>query len=260
MPEFTKPIGLTSPHTRGKRCRDAQWLLDGHNRFHEDYLLGAKVDGEWGPLSAQAADRARYRLGYPQQYVKSGRFGQQIYDYLRTDGNHKRLPLAYRLRRAYRLRKLTAASSHKLKALAAALADAKAGVRESPPGTNLQKYGAAYGLNGLPWCAMAVWYWFSRTGKIAWRTAWAYAFEDWGRRGWYRMSITRNPEPGDIVVYHHGQGHVGIFYRWVNRDSGHFQAVEGNTSNGGSQDNGGAVLIRDRWTNWAPTTFVRVGV
>jgi hypothetical protein len=257
MGEFTDPLALTSPHMKGQRVRDAQWLLSGNNRFKENYRC--VVDGDWGTGSAAAADRARYRLGYPLRQYQTGRFGQQIYDYLRTDGKHKRLPPEYQVRRAWRLRLLAQQNTHKVKALNLALADARAGVTESPYGSNRQKYGVAYGMNGVPWCMEAVWYWFKQTGPTPWKTAWAYQPEIWGRAGWYHLSITHHPEPGDIVVYHHGQGHVGIFRRWISQSDGTFEAVEGNTSVHGSQDNGGAVLVRTRHLSWAPTVFVRVG-
>ena len=32
------------------------------------------------------------------------------------------------------------------------------GVLENPAGSNRQKYGEAYGMNGQPWCVMFVWW------------------------------------------------------------------------------------------------------
>lgn len=38
------------------------------------------------------------------------------------------------------------------------------GVKESPAGSNNQKYGAWYGLNGVPWCAIFVSWVFNAAG------------------------------------------------------------------------------------------------
>jgi len=65
------------------------------------------------------------------------------------------------------------------------------------------------------------------------------------RANLYGLSVTSNPEPGDIVVYTHGQGHIGLFDKWINRVRGEFQTVEGNTSFG-SDSNGGQVMVRQR--------------
>ena len=130
--------------------------------------------------------------------------------------------------------------------------------------SNHVKYGEWYGLDHEPWCAMFVTWCFVMAGdkKVfsrGSRTAYAYWTEYVARSGHPLLHITSSPEPGDIVVYHHRQGHTGIFRRWTNRSAGEFEAVEGNTSNGGSQDNGGAVLVQRRITSWVPTVFVKVG-
>lgn len=39
------------------------------------------------------------------------------------------------------------------------------GYSESPPNSNLTKFGEWYGLNGQPWCVMAPAYWFSKAGE-----------------------------------------------------------------------------------------------
>lgn len=252
---YSNPIVLSSPHERGARVRDAQYLMNGHSFFAVDWLKGP-VDGDWGLESAQAADAARWALGYPEPLCHTGVFGQQLYDHLRTDGNRKKLPLVYLARRRARAR---LAQSVKLKALQGAIS--QIGVTEDPPGSNRQKYGVWYGLNGAFWCAIFVTYCQvvfggdTRIFRRGNRSAWAYWVENMARQGLYGLRITSNPEPGDIVVYHHNDGHTGIFEKWISRKSGTFYAIEGNTS-AGSDDNGGAVERRKRSLSWAPTVFV----
>lgn len=45
------------------------------------------------------------------------------------------------------------------------LARADLGYTENPPGSNLTKYGEAYGMNGVPWCVEALWFWFNEAGE-----------------------------------------------------------------------------------------------
>lgn len=264
-----RTLHLTSPNMKGQDVKDAQYLLSGRNRFKQNFHPG-KLDGQFGEGTAAATSRAKYWLGYPKPSTNTDRFwsrvfGAKLYSYLlpKEHKGWKSLPLSYRVRRAARLKAGSQPASVKANALKIALAEAAQHIHESPWGSNNVKYGQWYGLNRNPWCAMFVTYCFVHAGdKKIFRqgayTAYAYAPEYSARAGHPYLSITSSPEPGDIVVYHHGQGHIGIFYRWTNRAAGQFQAVEGNTSNGGSQDNGGAVLIQNRDTGWVPTVFVHV--
>lgn len=110
MSEFSEPIVYNE---RGKRVRDAQSMLNGNNFFERDFMAGG-ADGIWGKNSMSAADLARYVLGYPEEYCKTGRFGQQLADYLRADGNRKTLPPAFLARRITRL---AAAARHRVPGL-----------------------------------------------------------------------------------------------------------------------------------------------
>lgn len=55
----------------GPRVRDAQWLLTGHNVFHETFLHGGRsaIDGSVGPATAKAFHDAKWLLGYPASEV-----------------------------------------------------------------------------------------------------------------------------------------------------------------------------------------------
>ena len=44
------------------------------------------------------------------------------------------------------------------------VADQEVGVTEYPSGSNKQKYGEAYGLNGQPWCVIFCWYCMDKAG------------------------------------------------------------------------------------------------
>jgi hypothetical protein len=63
-------------------------------------------------------------------------------------------------------------------------------------------------------------------GTIANKSASAYFLGDYARsHGW----VTNFPQPGDVVVYHLGQGHVGIVERVISTQT--FDAIEGNEGN-----------------------------
>ena len=120
------------------------------------------------------------------------------------------------------------------------------GVLESPAGSNRQKYGEAYGMNGQPWCMMFVWWVFHEAGfnlyKTASCTTMANRYKAAGQ--W----VTAGYKPGDIVMFDFsGQRskteHVGIVER-VNAD-GSLVTIEGNTGTT-NQANGGAVMRRTR--------------
>lgn len=123
------------------------------------------------------------------------------------------------------------------------------GYTESPPGSNRTKFGAWYGMDGQPWCAMFVSYCAAKAealgvGKFAYTPTFAAAFRASGRFG------TR-PRVGAIAFFDFPDSvdriqHVGIVES-VN-DDGSVTTIEGNTSpgDGGSQSNGGGVYRRVR--------------
>ena len=145
------------------------------------------------------------------------------------------------------------------------VARADLGYTESPANSNMTKYGEAYGMNGVPWCVEALWFWFNRAGE-------RMAFFGGGKTAscstllrWYREQGLTVPvsevQVGDIVILNfHGTKdteHCGLVVDTSIRLDPKTGApefvvtVEGNTSPGleGSQDNGGCVALknRDRW-------------
>ena len=139
------------------------------------------------------------------------------------------------------------------------IARADLGYTESPPNSNRTKYGEAYGMNGVPWCVMALWYWFNKAGE-------RMAFFGGGKTAscstllmWYQNMEQTVPveqvQVGDIVILNFSgtkdTQHCGLVTevnRWaVTRELMQIQTIEGNTSVNGSQDNGGMVAEKTRY-------------
>lgn len=130
------------------------------------------------------------------------------------------------------------------------MAEAQVGGREDPPGSNRQKYGEAYGVNGVPWCIQFLWWIFAQSGESGAfyggkKTASAGELLRWAKKAGRTKppaQITR----GDLVILcFDGSGdtqHGGI----VMSPQGYtFITIEGNTS-ATSEDNGGAVCVKTR--------------
>jgi hypothetical protein len=252
----TKTYGLTSPTQRGDGVADLQRALVT-NPFAVFYV--GEVDGEFGPLTAQACARAKWLLGYPQAEVKQTG-GKTLYAYLREA---QPLPATYAAKRRYRLWKERNRGAIRQRALEEARRHV--GVKESPPGSNDVYFSRWYDLLG-PWCAMFVTYCYVTAGSKGFKRGayWAYCpyLLAAARAGENGASITRDPQPGDIVLYLDSTGlafHVGIFERWLDKASGRFQSIEGNTSSSSDSD-GGAVEVRDRSTGSMRCVFVSMAL
>lgn len=144
------------------------------------------------------------------------------------------------------------------------------GNTESPAGSNNTKYGAAYGLQGQPWCVIFLWWLFREAGESAAFFGGAKTASCGTLLRWYREQGQTVPvsevQPGDIVILNfHGTKdteHCGLVVDrtivWdgsgnVNNPDSFFsvfsiKTIEGNTSPGeeGSQDNGGCVALKRR--------------
>ena len=133
------------------------------------------------------------------------------------------------------------------------VARADLGYTENPPGSNRTKYGEAYGMNGVPWCVEALWFWFDQAGE-------RMAFFGGGKTAscsvllrWYKEQGLTVPvedvQVGDIVLlnFHGGKDpeHCGLV---VETYGVAIFVIEGNTSPGleGSQNNGGCVALKQR--------------
>src|SRR3954471_7424874 len=84
-------------------------------------------------------------------------------------------------------------------------ARAEIGTRETPRESNKQKYGAWYGMNGQPWCAMFVSWVLHQSGvDLRITTDKGFSYCPYGvswfkARGLWRSS--RLSKPGDVVFY-----------------------------------------------------------
>jgi hypothetical protein len=239
-------LAVSSPRTTGPEVKEAQRLLK-HNAFDEDFLEG-DVDGTFGPETGRACKRAKYRLGFAKGNIEPN-YGSTLERLLKGDRD---LTEGMKKRR----RERTSDRHEQIRQQALAFAKKNLGVEEHPAGTNKQKFGEWYGVNGEPWCAMFV----SRCYDAAFgerrgfvKRGSRYAFVPFlmaaaveGERG---LDQTRNPQPGDIVCYQfdadENADHIGLFEKWTNKSAGRFDAIEGNTSSA-SNSNGGQVKRQHR--------------
>lgn len=125
------------------------------------------------------------------------------------------------------------------------------GPAEDPPGSNRTKYGAYWGLDGQPYCAMGVAWAYVQAGAplaIGDGGFWAYVpfgYEYARQRG----EFTDSPQRGDVVLYGDAgdQTHTGLFEAWTG--PGEFTAIEANTASDDDTD-GIYVARRHRGTWW----------
>jgi hypothetical protein len=137
------------------------------------------------------------------------------------------------------------------------------GNTESPSGSNLNKYGKWYGMDGQPWCAMFVTWAYEQTGSPSFAKGKTYSYCPYvvadARANSNGLSTTDDPIPGDLVVYDWSYDtiydHIGLFEQWTG--AGTFDAIEGNTSTS-NNSNGGQVMRRNRSKSGQGTVFVRV--
>lgn len=223
---------------------DAQYLLKGNNRFKEAYYDGT-IDGIYGPATGAAAHRAKFWTGYLLSECDTA-FGAVLYSYLLplTSNLAKPLPIANRLRRAYRL-------AHKPKPTLAQQALTYGlqfvGYRESYRNNNM--FGAYYGINFNPWCGCFVSYCYTKVGHwMFWPYVPTLVGNAWS--SWHGVYVVTNPQPGDLVAWDWNNNgtwdHVEMFMGFGN---GTVKCLGGNTlPPGGIGDfgNGGGVYINDR--------------
>jgi hypothetical protein len=248
------------------RVRDAQWLMQGNTRFGPELApyKDGKLDKQYGPLSAQATQRLRYWIGYPDAACRGSvgeTFDQLLYERVRPQ-KWRELPPEFRRRRSERLK--AAAKTPGMKALDVAIT--QLGYRESEPPYDFRngtKYGAWFGWNGVAWCAIFDSWCFWQSGyKLRGQTSKGYAsvpliLSD-AQRSRNGLRIVRSPMPGDLAIHSvHGDraAHVSFFYKPI--DGASFRDLGGNTGPTNIA-NGGMVLDQVR-SYRRITAFVRVG-
>lgn len=254
-----KTIILTSPHVRGPRVEHLQNLLQ------QKLWFGGEIDGDYGPLTAQAVYRAKFWLGYvkPDQVA-----GDLLVAYL--DGSRDTTP---KMKALAKKRKDADDAQVTPRQKFVKMALSQLGVTESPAGTNQTKYGAWYGANGVAWCAIFD-TWCGGTsgfGKESFKRGarWAYVpyiLADAGA-GRYGLMLATQPLTGNLATFDWDKDgtpdHVGICvseadlkklapkalaaakaaYGPLGPDD--FWSVEGNTAVG-NDSNGGEVMLRKR--------------
>lgn len=238
--QYEVALNLTTPHMHGQKVKDAQWLMAGHNEFKglATYKDGA-IDGDYGPLTAQATYRTKFWLGYPPKAIDRS-FGQTLYELL--TGTLK-LNADNVQRRNARL----AAKAQSVGKEALDLAITQIGTKESPFGSNMQKYGSWYGMNGVPWCAIFISWCFAHSGTTRFRYSYVPAVHSDAIYCRNRLCVVRTPQPGDMACFNFStrDAHIEFFEGWKATGST-FSSVGGNT---GPVDfsNGGAVLRNTRY-------------
>ena len=239
---------LTSPLMKGDPVKAFQRAMQNKGWYK------GKVDGVYGELTAQAAYRSKYWLGYPKPDKAAG---DKLYGYL----TGKQTPLLYR-QIAARRKKAALAKPIRLKMLEEFRKHV--GVKESPRGSNNVFFSTWYGIIG-PWCAMSVSYCGVKVGSKSFIKGKRYAYCPYiladAKRGINYLTIVRDPQPGDIALFDWDNDgvadHVGLFDKWLDKTGTKFAGVEGNTSQDNPSD-GGAVeeTVRHRKDVIA---FVHVG-
>ena len=130
-------------------------------------------------------------------------------------------------------------------------ARAQLGIREEPPNSNRVKFNTAYygrEVSGAayPWCMAFVQWVFAQAGvKLPLRTASCGALMNAAKKA--GQWVTKDYRPGDVVIYDFPGGaatdHTGIIEKVTLTG---VVAIEGNTSQAGSQSNGGQVCRKTR--------------
>lgn len=125
------------------------------------------------------------------------------------------------------------------------------GYTEKPPGTNRTVFGAAYGMDGVPWCAMFVWFVLTHGKVPIIKSAYTPTVAQWFKDQSRGFTDESKIEPGDVIFFDfadsvHRIQHTG--FATGKPIEGRVPTIEGNTSAGreGSQDNGGGVFARSR--------------
>lgn len=144
-----------------------------------------------------------------------------------------------------------------------ALAHSQVGTTEYPPNSNNVIYNTAYYGHDVrdgvpnkndkyPWCCAFVWWCFAQfTPCLVKKTASCRDLGQWFKDNG-RWIEPGKQLPGDIAFYkfntnNRWTNHTGIVMDVLGANE--INAIEGNTSEKGSQDNGGAVLVKRRTSN-----------
>lgn len=132
------------------------------------------------------------------------------------------------------------------------IAIAEIGYKESPKNSNKTKYGKAYGMDGVPWCAEYVWWCFdkAKAAKLFFggkKSAYVPTIADWGIKE--KLTVDKSKgQYGDIVCFDWDKNKVSDHIGFIEKKNsdGSYTTIEGNTSIG-NDSNGGEVMRRTRY-------------
>src|SRR5262245_27832974 len=243
-------LEASSPLVFDPRVKRAQNILNGKNVYHRDFHRG-QVDGVFGPETGRSCRRAKFWLGYPTDELKPTD-GPNLEGFL--TGEKQR---SDEMQNRAQLRQEQAGKEpFRVAALRAAVGEL--GTKESPAGSNRQKYGVWYGMNGVPWCAIFDSWCFDQTGYKSFRYSYVPAVHSDATYCRNRLCVVRSPQPGDLVCFNFHGGrdvHIEFFEKWAQQGST-FSSVGGNTS-ASNWSNGGEVGRQIRYVSTVGA-FVRV--
>ncbi len=256
LTELLRNLVLTSPHMRGSDVGIIQKKLGAIQ----------VIDGEYGPITANAVKDWKWRIGLPDKQVNTTLTQDESQYFF-----GKSRSLAMQARTKVRLRNAQGTLTKRALAVTVMEGWAAKQYKENPAGSNkvpqLQAEAAKQGLAqyytnmGWAWCAFAT----TLSGMVAGLDSakaakegkynWLYCPEilACAKSGKYGMKVVDwgTAGRGDLVLFDWEQDnvadHIGLL-REDNNESQLVDTVEGNTSPGntGSQSNGGGVYLRVR--------------
>jgi peptidoglycan hydrolase-like protein with peptidoglycan-binding domain len=208
---------------RGGDVQSAQRLLK-----NAGYYSG-EIDGDFGPLTAQASCRAQYWLGYvtPKQA-----FGPSLEKLL--SGKARPTVEAAKLSAE---RKQASARAKPLREKALAAMEGLVGLGEAAPGSrHVPDITGWWGKGDIEWCALAVSKAYIEAGSTSFSRGSEYQYVPYivadARQGRNGLAVTPDPKPGDLVCFDWdgsdfttGDNHVGMF---ASGTAASFRTIDGN--------------------------------
>lgn len=119
------------------------------------------------------------------------------------------------------------------------MVEGQLGTSETPPGSNRQKYGAAYGMNGVAWCAIFVWWCFTHAKLKSPFGKCAYVPTCASRMSKLHHGGAGQAKPGDVRCVP-GNTHIGICVKAGGA------VVAGNSGNKVSRESAGGTYYRPK--------------
>jgi hypothetical protein len=281
---ITRTLRLTSPPMTGQDVKAAQGTL-----VSTGFMPAKSTDGIYGPVTANAAKAAKYRLGYALKDV-TPTYGPQLDAYLRG----KKKPSVIMAQRA-KARARKPEKNIGEQAADTMTAWATAYWHEAPDGSNFvpqlsalaKRLGCSPYIYGMryPWCAMGLFTAALQHGSEAgksglreqrWNALYTPTIQEMARAGRFGLRAVSVRNSGivkgtGLLFDFNGGGvdHVGIALgkpgqvvfaanqKWRPKRS-QVVTVEANTSlegKSGSQSDGGCVAVRIRQISMIPTAF-----